>query len=250
MQRKVYIAIATYGGVFNFNFVNCLMSAIMEASEIGMQAGVSVLSNDCLITRSRNILASKFLQSDCTDLLFVDDDVLWGPGSFTRLFSHDVDVVGAAYPRKLDDAVPPYVYRSFDERPPTFDPHNGLIEMHGVPTGFLRISRSMIEKIVALRHDEWYWDHTVPDLKVQSIFDFVFDKEKRAYYSEDYVFCQRVREVGGKTWIDPELMMSHSGNKIWTGCFGDWLREQHGLQAVASASESTLDAAKRLLVAE
>lgn len=48
----------------------------------------------------------------------------------------------------------------------------------------------------------------------------------RIKYGEDYSFCRRWRDIGGRVWIDPEIRMGHCGYKTFVGSVGEWLKER------------------------
>ena len=52
---------------------------------------------------------------------------------------------------------------------------------------------------------------------------FAYDDGETA---EDYVFCQRWRDLGGSVWIEPEIELAHVGLKAWRGCYADTLADQ------------------------
>jgi hypothetical protein len=248
--KKIFIAIPCGSGEMSFGIVTCLMNTADECHAMGWSTRLQIRASDSIITRCRNILATHFLtKTDCTDLMFIDDDVTWTQGAFARMFNHPVDVVGGAYPVRGDGVFPPFVLRPFNNVL-QHDPVHGLMEVDGLPTGFLRITRKALEAVAEQRKDRWYEDMTAPDMKIIDFFDFEFDVERHMYFSEDYAFCRRVREAGFKTWVDPELTLFHTGKKIFgDGSLGAWLRAQHAKYQAANVGvpESPLDEAKRLL---
>jgi hypothetical protein len=39
------------------------------------------------------------------------------------------------------------------------------------------------------------------------------------YLSEDWMFCERWRNIGGKVYMDVSLVLSHTGTEDYTGSF-------------------------------
>lgn len=224
--RKILFALTAYSGELHVNTMTSIAQASVEAAAQGWQTDMMVRTLDSIISRARNVLASTFHASDATDLLFIDCDVAWDPGVFTRLMSHDVDLVGGVYPSRGDSTVPGMQDFVVKTLPGEFilQP-NGLAEVDGVGTGFMRITRNCMNRMVEVHRDRWFYDKTAPNgMKIYSLFDFQLDIVGRQMFSEDYVFCRRWRETGGKVWADCELVMHHTGEKTFTGHCGAYLR--------------------------
>jgi hypothetical protein len=49
------------------------------------------------------------------------------------------------------------------------------------------------------------------------------DPETNRYLSEDYTFCRRWQQIGGKIWIDPKTKLTHIGSYTFNGNIGDLL---------------------------
>lgn len=56
-----------------------------------------VAPSNVVVTKARNEIANTFLRTDCTHLLFVDDDVIVPKRAVARLLAHDQPVVSAWY---------------------------------------------------------------------------------------------------------------------------------------------------------
>lgn len=221
-QRRIMIAIPTGSGNPEYTNNLTMNRAIMEASERGWKVDLMYRAWDSMITRARDVLFSQFVASDCTDMFFLDDDLGARPGSFARLMSHDVDLVGGAYRGRRD--LEEYVIRALDGHL-QIDKSNGLMEVEAVATGFMRITRKAAEAMVAVDPDAWYYDSTAPaGMKVYSIFDNHFDRANRQKWSEDYWFCKKYRDIGGRVWIDPFLTLDHTGKKTFTGNLLEYLK--------------------------
>jgi hypothetical protein len=82
----------------------------------------------------------------------------------------------------------------------------------------------MLEKMVAQYPDSEFYCETAPDKKAWALFaDYRIGKHKMG---EDYAFCKRWTDMGGKVWIDPEIKMGHVGYKTFNGHIGDWLKSR------------------------
>jgi hypothetical protein len=181
------------------------------------------------------------MQTNCTDLLFIDNDVGWDPESIVKILRYDRDVVAGAYPKKTPDGL-------VEEYPVKMEPGreiwaegDGLVEVVGAPTGFMRIRRNVVERLIeANKHRQFIGQHSKDgDPPYTIIFERTLEMGHR--YSGDYAFCNMWRGMGGKIYVDPEMRFVHEGNKEWAGCLGDFWRRTHGVteeQALCRAKDA------------
>jgi len=156
------------------------------------------------ISMAREAIVTRFIESDCTDLVFVDDDVCWQSGALLKLLDCKVDMVAGIYPKRTEPLEWPVQWLDADGLYAV----NGLLEVLSAPTGFLRLSRDCLEQM----HENFG----------STMFDNI--RHDTGRYSEDISFCTRWRSIGGRIWVDPEINMSHIGMHGFSGCLGDWLR--------------------------
>jgi hypothetical protein len=211
------------------NYIGSLMATTPELA--GMNVDWLLHQGDCHVDDARNACVSLFLKSRAQKLLFIDDDVGWYPDQFVKFIKHDRDVVAGLYPQKKDE--PTYPVRLL---PPPFQAEpDGLLQVEAVPTGFLMLSRDAVVKMAALsptfNHDD---DKAMPLLFERAILD-------GRRWSGDFWFSRKWTEAGGSIWIDPEMSLTHCGQKTWEGCFADYLRDHNGIM------DPHLDAAFRKL---
>ena len=61
-------------------------------------------------------------------------------------------------------------------------------------------------------------DHQNRDLeKYVAVFDCMIDPDSRRYLSEDYAFCRRWQQMGGKIYADCMTVLGHVGNIRFIG---------------------------------
>ena len=206
--------------------------AAMLAAGIPHTPHVHFLMQDGNIPFARNRAVAYFLQTDCTDLIFVDSDIYWDTKSFMRLICHPVDVVGATYRQKIQNPISGELITKYaiDFLPEVngeyngSDPETGLLEVKRLPTGFLRITRKAIQRMInECDVVEFEIDDAGKPLTLHRLFSFDYvDKQE---VSEDYRFCDRWRSIGGKVWCDPELKINHIGVATFAGHFGQFMRD-------------------------
>lgn len=221
-QRKVYIAVPSTRDGVRIETMRSIVEGMVSIMNEGWAATLGEsLEGVAPISQARNLAVVRFLAGDWDDLILVDDDVAWQDGAMVRLLKHPVDVVAGAYPRRFEEMSFPVQWD--DNKPELWaDPKTGLLEVLGVAAGFLRITRSACERLIQAYGEDWYHQFGAPDGKAVALFDFV--RRDHTAFSEDYTFCRKWREIGGKVWLDPELTFLHIGQKAFVGNCGDWLR--------------------------
>ena len=179
-----------------------------------------------------------------TDLVFIDNDVGWPAGGLHKLLDHDLSLVAGAYPKR--DYPVKFMFRSEKDLGPDGLQHlevnkeTGLAEVWGTPGGFMRCKRSMLEKMWNHYEPELgIYDSAVPGETTVRMFDpYVCTDEagRKRSLSEDYAFCQRWRDIGGRVYLDTSIPMAHIGNHAFQGCLGEW-RAVDPTQPVQEAAE-------------
>lgn len=207
---------------------------MLALAERGDRVTIFDESGNAMIGDCRGLIVTKFLEGDGTDLVFVDWDVVWEAGALLKLVDAPVDFVAGLYPQRRDPLN--FCVSMFDDgREMWADPDTGLLEVVGVPAGFMRMSRAMLEKMVAQYADTQFHCDQAPNQTAYDLFGPY--RIGRLKFGEDYAFCRRWRDIGGKVWVDPEIHMGHVGNKTFTGRAGDWLRGRIEEQENAAHNE-------------
>jgi choline kinase len=198
--------------------------------------------NESLVHRARNVAIGRFMQkSDCDFFMFIDADVDFDPKSVVRLIRSGHEVSVAIYPKKVvmwEQAKK--AIEQDDERELSMlssslvanigatsrTVENGFIEVLDGPTGFMVISRKALEKM----HEHYTDlncknDHQNRDFdEYCAVFDCMIDPDNRRYLSEDYAFCRRWQQIGGKIYADVQTTLGHVGNLPFSGSLEERLK--------------------------
>lgn len=221
--RHVWIAIPAYSGQVHLGTMRSIISDMLKLAERGDRVTIFDESGNAMIADCRGLIVAKFLDSDGTDLVFIDSDVAWEAGGLLRLVDQPRDFVAGIYPQRRDPIN--YCVQHLNPGGELWaDPETGLLEVAGVPAGFMRLSRAMLERMVAHYSDTAFHCDDAPNQTAHALFDPW--RVGRIKFGEDYSFCRRWRELGGRIWVDPEIRMGHIGFKTFLGSWGDWLRDQ------------------------
>lgn len=221
MARHVWIAIPAYTGTIHLGTMRSVLTDFLALQARGDTVEIYDEVGNAMIADCRATIVAKFLESAATDLVFVDADVTFEKGALVRLVDHPVEFVAGIYPYRRDPIDYPISWiQERDELIAT----NGLLEVEGVPAGFMRCSRAMLEKMVDHYPDTVFLNAHTESKTAHALFDtYRIGKMK---FGEDYAFCRRWKDIGGKVWIDPEINMGHVGFKTFTGNIGEWLRNR------------------------
>lgn len=226
VSKKVFIALPIYGGVEFWFFQSCLhlvqfftVNGMRKGYHEALHGAVKPLYGDSLVSRARNSLTRQFLDSDCTDLLFIDSDLKFTTRDVERIMSHPEEVVGGMYCKK-QEGTPQLVINPVPDRPGE-QTASGLIEVRYVGTGFLRVRRSVFEKMIAAFGESIAYkldpDHKITEYDFWHVGVCHFEKNDypTRYLSEDWWFCEMCKRIGVKVWADRGILLRHTGQATY-----------------------------------
>ena len=241
-KNKLFIATPMYGGMAHGLYIKSCLDLQTTMNKYGIETKFSFLFNESLITRARNYLVDEFLRSDHTHLLFIDSDIHYNPQDVLALMALDKDVIGGPYPKKsinwgnvaqaarsqpnmdpkeLEQLVGEYVFnvvkgtKQFSVTEP--------LEVMEIGTGFMMVKREVFEKMekeypsIRYKPDHVGQAHFDGSRYIHAYFDTVIDPDSHRYLSEDYMFCQYWRAIGGKIWLCPWMKTTHVGTYGFQG---------------------------------
>ncbi len=235
----VMIATPCFGGLLTQGYVESIIKLIHYAGQHDFEVRLALLGHDALITRSRNTLVAAFLDlPEMTHLMFIDADIAFEPEAVGRLLAFDEDLVGGLYPLKVTDwsqsaarqdshgetavlASLNYVGTLCEGA--ALERRDGFATGVYAGTGFMLIRRRVLERL-AEAHPELrykamhvYPRPTRPSERQFALFDCMIEPETGIYLSEDYAFCRRWLELGGKIWLDTQSRLTHIGAHNFVG---------------------------------
>lgn len=223
-RRKVWVALPCYTGAVQTATCRSLLHDMLQIVMRGDQVFLYTDGHaDIYLLRSQ--IVTKFLaDKDATDLIMVDTDVSWQANGLLDLLDHPVDMVCGAYPKRDLPLQFPMQQLPGGMRA---DTGSGLAEVAGMPGGFMKMSRTMLEKMT----DHYaptltYADKYMPEGKCVRLFhpyDYTHTDGTLHSLSEDYAFCQRWRDMGGKVYCDVMITMGHVGKYEYAGQLGAFL---------------------------
>jgi len=213
--RSVRIAVPAYAGLSDDT-----RRSIIEGAKALVQAGIEIEDADgvmgcCYVDYARNQLVARFLRGAATDLVFIDSDVGFEPDALLRLCQSTRPLVAGIYPKKIDPPEWPVALDAAE----VWSDREGLVECSMLPTGFMRIHRSVFEAMDVPRY-------AIPgEGEAGAYFQCVVRDGQ--YIGEDVEFCHRYRALGGKLYAFADMDLRHVGHaKTFRGNWSHWLKEQ------------------------
>lgn len=219
-QGKLAIATPFY----NYQACSEYVTSMVQTARLLEKTGVEFdfySCHDSYIGRARNSLCHRFLESDCTDLFFIDSDEDWDLFGFFRVLMSPYEVVGASYRMKnsWDGWTASLVAREGHAVGVTKG-NTAVIAAESIPCGFMRLKRSVLESFKAHYPELKYMNNGVSHAK----FFECSEEMNGEFTGEDVTFCKRWREMGGEVWVEPNVTITHYGTSGFSGNLDKSLR--------------------------
>lgn len=194
------------------------------------------IDGDALIERSRSILATKFYNGiehpetgEVADIMVIlDDDVQFDPKDLWSIVAQArerQEPVGGIYVTR--SRKPHLASRLLPDQPFVFG-KSGTVEVEYLATGFMAVPRVCVQRMVEIgmrdgfetrlhdgqRHYIDLCELGVGDLPCYDVFGTykIDDRVKPGHVhrlSEDWAFCENLRQCGYKIWADQSIILSH-----------------------------------------
>jgi len=223
---------------------NCMVNGIMVSFS---------LLKSSLVTQGRNLCVNAFMEESqktkYTHMLFIDSDIEFNFSTIMKLIQADRDVIAAPYPLKtLDwDKIKARMDRNKNMDAETLSKQGytwpiklegkesisvvgGVAEVTHAPTGCMLIKKSVFDTMIDKFPNLKISQPTIVNGKciekefMYNFFDCYHDPENKKYYGEDFGFCKRWSEIGGKCHILVDDYISHIGEYKYTGRLMDDLQ--------------------------
>jgi hypothetical protein len=245
-SMKVMFATPCYISAVSMNYTVSIFELVMHTKRFGPDC-VLHMHSESLITRGRNKMVLKFLSDESlTHLFWIDSDIAFTPQAVCRLLLADRDVAAGVYPMKSMNWPPEglpagttreqfeirYADYPFNEIGPvsSFADSDGFAEVAEAPTGFMVIKRHVFYQMMK-RYPELNYVPDGPRPHPQAhlhwlFFDCMVDPGSGRYLSEDFAFCRRWRDIGGKVHVDLNSKLHHLGQHMYKGDFTESMKLQ------------------------
>lgn len=254
-ERRLFVATPMHSGQAYGTYTKSMIDLATLCTQYGIHMQPYFLFGESLIARGRNYCVQEFLDSDCTNMLFIDADIGFNARDVIAMLAlqdpndedNHYDVIAGTYPLKTIswEKIKAAVDKGLaDEDPNNLAKYVGSYVFNPAPgntsfvlsepaevletgTGFMMIRRRTFDKFAEAYPQQRYRpDHIRTDKfdgskEIVAYFDTPICPDTKRYLSEDYAFCQWVRKIGMKVWICPWIQLTHSGNAVYGGSLAD-----------------------------
>lgn len=217
-------------------YMKSLMNLFFLCGSKGIQTSYIDITNESLIPRARNVLATMFLkESDYTHFMFIDADIEFDAYDVVKMIEADKDVICGIYPKKeinwnfvhqaanndiSPDNLKYFVGSSFvNLKGGAEHSFDEPVEIVDGGTGFMLMKREVLQKVADAAPTFWSPEGN----EYYAVFDTSFEEKipgKKEYLSEDFHFCRLVSKAGYKIYAAPWAVLNHIGQYTYSGAFG------------------------------
>ena len=224
---KILIATPAFGGQISSSYVLSLIPTLAGFRQDNIDFSLMVISNESLINRARNSIAHTALQHNFDKVMWIDADIAWNYNDIRTLLLSDKLVVGGTYPVKAlpislnFNALPEHIDKfSFQKSPKELSFYKeiapkGEVEVAHIPTGFLcvhtEVFRTLKKVVPFYTHRDFHTN------ELSSIPEFFPVRVKNnVLESEDWAFCSICRENDISVYFNYNVLVSHTGNFVFS----------------------------------
>ena len=148
-----------------------------------------------------NMAVNHFRDSDADEFICIDTDIVFDPIDLKELLEHDLPIVFGLYPQKQAGLVWPVTPLDNAEG------KGRLREVARCGRGFMRVRREVFDKIAphCITFEDSQTGRSVP----------IFFDALPGGHSEDFFFCDLVRNHDYKIMVDTGIVVKHEGTALY-----------------------------------
>ncbi len=240
---RLWIGIPTRAKTIAMGTALSLLATYRDLTQIGVELAIHTFAEMGVIL-ARNVALAEFMADDAaTHFLFVDDDTVFDPATILVLLNSGLDAVGGAYPTRGTDwaslvarmqdgqiqspedaammSSPLHVRWDASSMPGgkfRFE-QNRFVEVAGLGTGFLLLSRACVAKL--FDRAPKVSDPRPPGLRFEGDLRLIVKNDlgaptkengqKYVFWGEDYSLCNEIRAAGFRLYADVLARFEHVG---------------------------------------
>lgn len=208
-MKKILIATPCLDQKVDAYFVHSLCESIKLGIKNDIDIRCVFLANESILPMARNELFALAYKENYDTMVFIDDDESWKEHALIEIIQSNKDVVTLPVVNKSDTDIGFNVWLNKDLEK---DPSDGYIKINKCGTGFLKLSRKVIEDL---------WNSNTElmfrNKKIKNICEYTYVNGD--FIGEDVTLTKKIKELGYHIWLNPNYTVSHIGNKMYKGDF-------------------------------
>lgn len=207
MSKSIFLPLIDNGhGAVRANFLISVLRGFRD-----MDIHIDRFS-DSLPSRARNRAAAHFLRDTTRDyIFFIDSDIIFDKHHIDFMMESEEPILAGIYCKKSKGIEP-----CINTLPGHVETQcGGYQEIARAGTGFLRIHRSVLEKMKDVGESSPYWASHYSNHGNDEWDFFSVGVVNKEYLSEDWYFCDKARGLGFKIILDTRVQLRHEGSAIF-----------------------------------
>lgn len=196
---------------------------------IDMEIGIYTLSNESLLCRGRNHIASVAIRQGWHKLFFIDADAKFTTNQFMSIVTSPHDLTAGACVLKAFPIATNYLpfqdeknyftdnIRSMDSFIKLKEAHSGAkhVPVAFIGTAFMCISRKLLLAAAEVSEEYQYPNPSTGHMHTNWNM-FATKPMDGKYMSEDWSFCHTARKLGYDVMLDTDVVIDHVGQWLFS----------------------------------
>lgn len=230
---KIFLAIPSADAKVSIHTMASVLRTQSALAKQGIQVMFDML-DFAEVSVARNILAARFIASDCTHMLFCDDDISFEPQVIGDMISAQAPFVSAGCVKREFDLEKFAAARKQLEPGPADDENRGAALRAATSLNYQRLdpetrNGKFVEAVqtgfgLTLIHRDVFgalraarvvatqaYGKRLTGGEVHGYFDRIHVEDVGSTLPEDYSFCRRWRQCGGQVWVLEGAQTRHHG---------------------------------------
>lgn len=219
-----------YGGMAFAPHMKSCLELCRELTEQGIAFDWLLRWNESLVHRARMGMTAQFLQTDHTHMMWLDADIEFTPEDVAKVWNMDADIGVGVYRMKTPESK--YAAWVDGKLVEDLGQFTGPVAVDYAGTGFMMIKREAAQKLISHldaveakyrailedlpERDRGFMERFIPFSNYENEMKnipalYMTPISGGTLLSEDYFFCELVRESGLRVMMDPTVKLTHWG---------------------------------------
>lgn len=208
-MKKILIATPCLDQKVDAYFVHSLCESIKLGIKNDLDIRCVFLANESILPMARNELFALAYKENYDSMVFIDDDESWDETALIEIIQSEKDVIALPVVNKGDKDI---TFNVWLNKQIEKDESDGYIKIDKCGTGFLKLSRKVIEDL---------WNSNTElvfrNKKIKNICEYTYVNGD--FVGEDITLARKIKDLDYDIWLNPNHTVSHIGNKMYRGDF-------------------------------